>query len=162
MQQTQSPEVKALSILYLALLIGQVLFALISLFIVYSKGFSPAPSDANLFIFLCVTFGIAGYLGGSLLFRKKLEKVNGNMKSIAEKFNDYRAACVNRWALMEFAVIFCIIIFFKTSYPVIMIFGGAFILLFLTLRPSIQKIAAHLGVSEIEIRQMNTENSSME
>ncbi len=161
MQQSQPSGIKALSILHLALLAGQILFALISLFIVYGKGYTANPSwqnETNLFVFLCVTVGVAGYLAGSMIFRKKLEQINGNTKSVVEKFNDYRAASISRWALMEFAVLFCIIIFFITNNPIIIILGGICILLFFSLRPTLQKAASDLGINEIEIQQMNLDN----
>lgn len=162
MQQSQSPEIKALSILYLALLIGQIILTLVFLLVVYSIGFSPAPSNVNLFIFLCVTSGVAGYLGGSVMFRKKLEQINGNMKSIAEKFDDYRSASINQWALMEFAVLFCLILFFVSKSSVILIIAIVFLLLFITLRPSLQKTASDLNISQIEIQNMNADNSPIE
>jgi hypothetical protein len=165
MQKSQSPEIKALSVTHLALLIGQVLLALILLFVVYNNGFSSAPlwqSNGNLFILLCAAIGVAGYLGGNIMFRKKLEQINGNMKPVPEKFNEYRAACINRWALLEIPVLFCIILFYVTNNSVIILLVGVFILLFLTLRPSLQKAASDMGISEVEIQQMNAGNSSGE
>ena len=162
MQQSQSSQIKALSTLYLFLLIGQVILALVFLLCVNNVGFSQAPTDSYLFIFLASISGVAGYLGGSVMFRKKLEQINGNMKSIPEKFNDYRNACINRWALMEFAILFSFMLFFVSKYSVIFIIAIVFLLLFITLKPSLQKTASDLNISEIEIQQLNADNSSVE
>jgi len=161
MQESQTPEIKVLSIIHLALLSGQILFALISLYIVYGKGYSPNPSwqsNAQIFMFLTVAIGAAGYLGGSILFKKKLKQINAGIKPVAEKLNEYRAASINRWALMEFPVLFCIILFFVSHDALIIILAGIFIFLFLTLRPSLQKTSSDMGISEIEIQQIG--NSS--
>lgn len=162
MQQTQSSQFKALSITFLAFLIGQIILTLIFLFVVYNQGFSPNPSNGNLFIILSAAFGAAGYLGGSVLFRKKVEQINGNMKSISDKFNDYRNASINRWAMMEFPILFSLILFFISKYNIIFAISAILLVLFLTLRPSLQKTAADLNVSEIEIEQINSEKDSVE
>lgn len=162
MQQTNTPEIKALSILHFALLAGQIVFALISLLIAYSKKISFASSWLsyyNQLILLCIAIGIAGYVGGNILLKKKLEQINSDSKSLSEKFNDYRAACITRWALMEFTALFCIILFFVTNNFVLLLVGAALILLFFTTRPSLRKVASDLGVSEVEIEQMKTGSS---
>jgi hypothetical protein len=162
MQKSESSEIKALSITYLALLIGQVILALVFIIPVYSSGFSRAPSNGYLFIFLSLTSGVAAFFGGSMQFRKKLEQINGNMKPVSEKFIDYRNACINRWALMEFAVLFSLILFFVSKYSVIFVIAVVFLLSFITLKPSLQKAASDLNISEIEIQQLNRDTSSPE
>jgi hypothetical protein len=110
-------------------------------------------------LLLCIGIGIAGYLGGNFLFRKKLEQINSDSKSLSEKFNDYRSACITRWALSEFATLFCIILFFVSGINVLLIVTVALILLFFTTRPSLEKTASDLNVSDSEIEQMNTVSS---
>lgn len=162
MQQPIASEIKVLSVIHLALFIGQILFAVISLFIIYGEGFIANPSwqtDSNLFILLLVAFAITGYFGGNLIFRKKLAQIIASTKSIHEKFNDYRAACITRWALMEFPVLFSIILFFVINNPIIIAVASAFIISFLTLKPSLRKVASDIGISEIEIKQIILKSS---
>lgn len=159
MQQTKPTEIKALLILHTALLAGQVLFTAIFTLIVFT-GKSQTASSLNAYptqiILLCIGIGIAGYLAGNLLFRKKLEQINSDSKSLSEKFNDYRSACITRWALSEFATLFCIILFFVSRINVLLIVAIALLLLFFTTRPSLGKTASDLNVSEPEIEQMNS------
>jgi len=157
MQQTKPSEIKALSIIHLALLLGQVFFTLISLFLIYSKNSSSSSSlqqYSQQLIILCIILGFAGYLVGKNLFRKKLEQINGNVKSVPEKFNDYRSACITRWALLEAPSLFSLILFFLTGNYIILVVGVAIILLFFTTRPSLQKVASDLGISETEIENI--------
>lgn len=154
MQQPKHPEIKALSILHIALLVGQVLFTLIAFYIAYSRDFSshsPLQSYSNELILLCIVLGISGYFGGNILFRKKLDTINENSLSLSNKFNDYRGALIVRWAMLEFPILFCIILFFVTNNSTLLMIGCAFILLFLTTRPTLQKVASDLRVSEEEI-----------
>ncbi|MEO9144598.1 MAG: hypothetical protein ABI237_03495 [Ginsengibacter sp.] len=159
MRPSNPPEIKALFILHIALLAGQVAFALIALLVGYIRDFSSIASWQSYstpLIILCISIGIAGYLGGNILFRKKLDALNENSHSLSEKFNNYRAACIMRWAMLEFPVLFCIIFFFVTDNFILLIVAAALILLFITTRPSLQKAASDLRVSETEIEQMNT------
>jgi beta-lactamase regulating signal transducer with metallopeptidase domain len=162
MLQTKPAEIKAMLILHTALLIGQVLFTAIITVITFT-GKSQTTSSLNAYptqlLLLCIGIGIAGYLGGNFLFRKKLEQINSDSKSLSEKFNDYRSACITRWALSEFATLFCIILFFVSGINVLLIVTVALILLFFTTRPSLEKTASDLNVSDSEIEQMNTVSS---
>ena len=158
MQQTKPSEIKALSIIHLALLLGQVFFTLISLFLIYSKNSSSSSSSLQQYsqqlIILCIILGVAGYLFGKNLFRKKLEQINGDVKSVPEKFNGYRSACITRWALLEAPSLFSLILFFLTGNYIILVVGVAIMLLFFTTRPSLQKVVSDLGISEAEIENI--------
>jgi len=165
MQQSKPSDIKALSILHIALLIGQLLFAIIAFVITYmgkSQSDSSLKSYPAQIILLCIGIGIAGYLAGNVLFRKKLEQINGDFKSLSERFNDYRAACITRWALAQFATLFCIILFFVSRINLLLVVVIALILLFFTTRPTLEKAASDLNVSGAEIEQMNADSSSLQ
>jgi hypothetical protein len=162
MQQTKSNKIKALVILHKALLIGQALFLVIATIINFTdttETTSSLRSYPNQITLLCIAIGIAGYLAGNVLFRKKLEQINSDPKSFSERFNDYRAACITRWALSEFATLFCIILFFVSRIDVLLLVAVALIVLFLTSAPTLTKTASDLNTSEAEIEQMNSASS---
>lgn len=159
MQQTKPTEIKALHILHKALFAGQVLFLLIASFITYGGKVQSASSLSlypNQILLLCIGIGIAGYLAGNFLFRKKLAQINSDSKSLTEKLNDYRSASITRWAMMEFATLFCIILFLVAKINMLLIVAVALILLFLATSPSLRKTASDLNVSETEIEQINS------
>jgi len=153
MQQPQPSGIKALSIFHIALLTGQVLFAIIAFVITYmgkSQSESSLKSYPTQMILLCIGIGIAGYLGGNVFFRKKLEQINGDVKSLSERFNEYRAACITRWALAQFATFFCIILLIVSRINLLFVVVVALILLFFTTKPSLEKAASDLNVSGAE------------
>ena len=162
MQQTRPNEIKALLILHRALLIAQALFLVIATIINFTdqtETTSSLRSYPQQITLLCIAIGIAAYLAGNLLFRKKLEQINSDPKSLSERFNDYRSACITRWALCEFATLFCIILFFVSRINALVLVGVALIVLFLTSAPSLAKAASGLNTSEAEIEQMNSAGS---
>jgi len=156
MQQKSPSEIKALSILHLALLMGQVLFVLISVFLGYFKNIS-APSlqpYSQQLVILSIAVGIACFIGANSLFRKKIQKINAEYKPLLERFNDYRAACITRWGLIEFAALFSIVLFLLTNNYIILIVAAILVLLFFSTRPLLPKVASDLGISEIELDKM--------
>jgi hypothetical protein len=158
MKPTKASEIKALQILYTALLVGQVLFLIITSVLIFSGNFS-ADSSLGQYLFqiiiVCIVIGLAGYFAGTALFRKKLEQLNNSSKSLMEKLNDYRGISITRWALSEFATLFSIVMVFVTGSPALLAVAILLIVLFLTIRPSLSKAASDLNVSEMEIEQMN-------
>ena len=158
MKPTKASEIKALQILYTALLVGQVLFLIITSVLIFSGNFS---TDSSLgkyliqIIIVCIVIGLACYFAGASLFRKKLEQLNNSPKSLMEKLNDYRGISIIRWTLSEFATLFSIIMVFVTGSPALLVIAIFLIALFLTTRPSLSKAASDLNVSEMEINQMD-------
>jgi hypothetical protein len=108
MKPTKPSEIKALQILYTALLAGQILFLVITSVIIFSGNFSTDFSLRNYsteILIVCIVIGLAGYFGGTSIFRKKMEQLNNSPKSLMEKLNDYRGISITRWALSEFATL---------------------------------------------------------
>ena len=158
MKPTKPSEIKALQILYTALLAGQILFLVITSVIIFSGNFSTDFSLRNYsteILIVCIVIGLAGYFGGTSIFRKKMEQLNNSPKSLMEKLNDYRGISITRWALSEFATLLSIIMVFITGSPALLAVAVLLIALFLTVRPSLSKAASDLNVSEMEINQMN-------
>ena len=157
MQNTASPEIKALSVVHFALFLGQLLFGFIALFLVYSGKFFSAQLEDHLqiFVVICVITGGLSYMAGTFLFRQRLEQINSGYKLLPQKLNEYRAASITRWALMEFAVVFNIMIFMLTSSYVVICIAGALIFMFTTFRPTTERIANDLNIREAELGQIN-------
>ncbi len=156
MQQTNPPEVRALSILHTALLMGQFLFALIAFFLGFTKKMSSSSLQqySQQLLIFSIVVGVVAYIVANRLFAKKVEQIKADYKPVSDKFNDYRAASLLRWGLIEFASLLSIILFLTTNYSFILAVAVVLIFLFFFTRPTLQKIAADMGVSEMEIEQM--------
>lgn len=147
--QPTSSYIKAISILHYALLAGQLFFGIIMFFLVWLKRENSFPLEniSQQMLIACIVLAALAYLAGNMLFKKKLENINEGNNPVSKKLDEYRAANITRWALMEFATLFCIIIFFVTGNYSIMIVAVVMILLFFTTRHSAQKTVADLGIS---------------
>lgn len=149
MLQPTSSYIRANTILHFALLAGQFLMAIIFLGLVYFKNtdsFSLQSISQQLLI-ACIAIAALAYLGGNFSFKKKLETINEGNNSLSKKLDDYRSANITRWAIMEFATLFSIIVFFLTGNYSILIVAAVMMALFFAARPASQKAVADLHIS---------------
>ena len=99
---------KALNIIHKALMTGQILFAAVCTYLIYSKLVLPAADELDKVlqvVALIVTAG--GIFAGMSFFKKKLMQIREIQISAKEKFDLYRSACIVQWALLEGPSIFC-------------------------------------------------------
>lgn len=147
MQYTDEPndnDIKALNILWLALIIGQLLFALVIIFIIYTGTVAPMPEMKEIFFIGALVLASLGIMTGNRIFKSRLE-IAKQQPSLAEKMNIYRAALIIKLALFEGPSLFAIIGYFLTGDIKILIPAALIVLLFMMSRPSKAKIMADLG-----------------
>lgn len=157
MQPKNLPEIKTMIILHAALLVGQVLFAVISFAVVF-LGNTPNSSlgnYSNILILISVLTALGGYFISNIVFQKKLAHIKNSTASLAEKLEYYRSASIIRWALIEFATLLSIVLFLVTHNFIILAVAVVLIVIFFSKKPSLQMVATDLGISEMEIQQMD-------
>ncbi len=150
MKKNNPPELKAITILHLSLFLGQLFFGIIAAVLVYLNKlhFLQLHNNSQEISAICVVVAVTCYLTANSLFTKKLQEINENYKPLEERLNDYRAASILRWAIFEFAVLLCTILFLITANYVAILIAGLLMLVFLGMRPTSQKISSHLGLAE--------------
>jgi hypothetical protein len=148
--QTSREYFRALQIIFYALIAGQVSFALVSVFLNQMSDFSSGTEDLRkIFLIIVPVFVIGGYLGSRFLFKNNL-KTARSRESLTEKMNDYRAACVVRYALLEGPSFLAIITFLLTGDYVFLGITGFIIAIFLTIIPSQDKAVFELELNPYE------------
>lgn len=148
----QSNAVKALRIIHSALLIGQILFAAVCAYLVYSNSLVPGAPELNKILQVAALVAAAGGIyGGMFLFKKKLEQIRAMQTGAKEKFDAYRAASLIQWAMMEGPSIFCTICFFLTGNYAFLALVLAIVFVFVMTAPGKLKILLQLQISEAEL-----------
>ena len=143
---------KALSVIHRALMMGQILFASVCIYLIYSKLVLPLANDLDKIlqvVTLALTAG--GIFAGMSFFKKKLMQIREMQTGAKEKFNLYRSACIIQWALLEGPSIFCIICFFLTGNYAFLALVLIVVILFAMTAPSKVKILLQLQISEAEL-----------
>jgi hypothetical protein len=149
-------DLRALNILHKAMLAGQILFAVICLYMVYTKAMvSSMQQDMDKILqVIAIALSAAGFYAGSFLFKRRLLQARETSSGLKEKFAIYRSGCIIQWAFLEGPGIFSIACFFLTGNYAFIALAGVLILLVAILAPSKLKIALLLGVSEEEISEL--------
>jgi len=148
--ELQPNELKAIRILYLAMLAGQVVFAAIVTTLVetgiLSRGLDSVTLVMQIAIFVFAAISIPASF---ILFRKRMADI-GPEEDLGKKIEKYRAALILRMALCEFPTLFAIIAYFVTTNRsflwMILLLIGNFVLIY----PTRDKIIEQLQLNSSE------------
>lgn len=146
---------RILSLIHKALFTGQVLFAAVSIYLVYTKSFLPAAAELDRTLQVVALIAAAGGVyAGMTIFKKKLMQIREMNYHAKEKLTLYRGACIMQWALMEGPSIFCIACFLLTGNYAFLALVAVILFLFAATAPSKIKILMHLQISETELDEL--------
>lgn len=143
----------AFKIIHSALLIGQLLFIGIMLYLVYSNIITtPFTGNDKALQVAAVLFSALAFFAGNHILKKRSAALRDNtVISPKERFEKYRAACIMQWALLEGAALFCGICFFLSGNYAFLVLAAALILFFALQTPGKSKTASQSGLSIDEI-----------
>ncbi len=142
---------KSLQFIYFALLVGQLFFVFISLFLVKQQLFKGGRPDLeNILMPVLVVLALICMVSGKKIFKSRVQKL-GDIPSVSQRFSDYRAASLVRWALLEGPCIFSIICFLLTSNYLFLVVAALILFIFGGTAPAKSKVAADMGISSEEL-----------
>jgi hypothetical protein len=148
--EPQPSDLKAIRILFFALLIGQVLFALIVTVMIETGILGSGDHELTPFLVVAIIVIAAGAIPASFfLFRKRLAVINPE-EELGKKIELYRAALILRMALCEVPVLFAIIVYFLTHDRSFLWMTIILIANFLYIYPSNEKIVNQLQLDSSE------------
>ena len=152
--------IKSLQIVYVALIIGPVLFALMS-FLLQLKGFGTVSYETHvLMIIIIPIFLFAGVVGSYIIPKKKLKDCI-DKPTLKEKLNAYRSVLIIKYAFIEGSS-FLAIVAYLVSGDLIFLFLTVFLLLiFLAYMPLKMNIHMDLELNYDEIQLINNPNSEI-
>lgn len=146
---------KALNIIHKALMAGQVIFAVVCIFITYLKLMeAPAKELDRTLQVVALLVAAAGVFTGSAIFKRKLQQLKDGEYTAKEKFEQYRAACIIQWALMEGPGIFCSICFLLTANYAFIALAMLLLFIFAAAAPAKMKVLLQLQISESELEEL--------
>ena len=141
-----------LNILHKAMLAGQLIFAGIAFYMVYTNQVEfPMKENDRIFQIVSIVLAAGGFFAGVTLFKKKLQAIRDMNTDAKGKFAAYRSACIMQWALIEGPCLFCLVAFFLIGNYSFLALAVGLILLFILQAPARAKVMIQLGLSEQEI-----------
>src|SRR5665647_1378787 len=94
--------IKALSILHKTLLLGQIIFAAVAFYLIYSNSFRAAlKQQEKILQVIALVICAAGFYFGTTFFKRKLLQIRDSQVATTARFSTYRSACIIQWALLE-------------------------------------------------------------
>ena len=143
---------KALLILHKAMLAGQLIFLLLSFYLVYTNSITESLQYLDHVLqVVAIACSVGGFYIGTVLFKRKLLAAKEMHKNPKEKLAVYKQGCILQWALMEGPCLFVIICFLFTGNYAFLALAVILLLPFAMMAPSKLKIVFHLQISEDEI-----------
>lgn len=134
------------------MLMGQVIFAAICIYLIYSDIVKSFSIELDKILQVITLFlSAAGLFGGSVYFKKKILLIRDMQADVKVRFAVYRSACLLQWVLLEVPVIFSVICFFLTANYAFIALAFLLIIIFAMMAPSKSKVALQLQVGEAEL-----------
>ncbi len=141
---------QSLRIVHASLLGGTILIlAIVRFLIINPDELATAAIDDPILLYAPAVVMVLGVLFGEFMFQRQL-KEGRQQNQLIDKLNAYRAACIVRWASIEGTVLFAIVWFllYADKYFMAIALVGMALLAFA--RPTPQKAAQHLQLSDEE------------
>ena len=158
-QNTSNPKssgayFKAFNILFYAMFVGQLLFALIIFVLLKTKSFSVMPqNEQRIFECLVPVVLFLSMVASWNLFKKRIELIKQETNFSAQ-LNAYRALYILRFGVSEAPVLFAIIMVFVSGAQIIWLFVLIGIASFITLRPTKERMIKELELSSNAIDEL--------
>ena len=140
------------SILYLALLAGQVLFSLVVLWLLYS-GSMNVGMEESVFVYLIPVFSISAIFGAYILQNRR-NAAAAFLDDLDEKVQHYRQTIITCGAILEGANLLAIIAALLTGQMYYLLYFAIGLGAFVLLRPSIDKFKKMYRLSLQEAADM--------
>jgi hypothetical protein len=136
---------KTITIIHIALLTGQVMFAIVSFFMTNSTSLNLNPAG-DVYFYIVPVFALFGIIAGSLLFKQLVAGTAGK-KTLSEKLAGYQTALIVRFALTEGASLFAIVSYLLGGNLFYLVVAGLNMLYFILIRPTKDKMSDDLNLS---------------
>lgn len=137
-------------ILFSGLIIGQIVFLLVTIYLVQFEGVRFNSSELNrLYQYAAPIMVVCILIISFLYFRNKLKQLK-RKTNVFEKLAEYQSVQILRWAFLEGASFFAIIVFFLTSNYLYLCLVGIILGTFVFTSPTRNQLENDLELSREE------------
>ena len=150
-KQTSKEYFKIITVVYFGLLTGQVIFALITIFLHLRNLFTVQDVSElkQVFFFIVPIVVLNGFFTGNLIYKFQLKKIK-KLDNLISKMVQYKSAMIIRLAFIEGSSFFCIVVYLLTGDFIFIGSAALLILYFITLNPTADKISVELELNPTE------------
>jgi uncharacterized membrane protein len=146
---------KKLQTIYQAMLMAQVLFAGIAVFIRTQSPFQNVTEDTSRILqVVAIVFAFSSIWAGMSLYRKRIAALKEQPADATQKINGYTAASLIKWAMAEGPCLFCSVGYLLTGNWAFIMLAAVVLFVFAGYAPQKSKITAELGLTEQEAEKI--------
>ncbi|SDT54711.1 hypothetical protein SAMN05216490_3982 [Mucilaginibacter mallensis] len=154
--QTPKTFLRTITIIHLALLVGQVIFSVL-VFTITKSTFIDLTNTKDPFLFVAPILAVACFIASNFMYKLRLSEAI-NKPTLKGKLMGYQAALIIRCALLEGPSLFGIVTYMVTRNFLFLLISGLIILYFITIRPTKDKIANDLNLDYEDKMQFDSED----
>jgi hypothetical protein len=143
---------KTISIIHLALMMGQVLFGIVVFTQVHTITFNLKDTH-DPFLLVVPIMAIGSFTASVIVFKQLLNAATAK-EPLSAKITAYQSALIVRFALLEGASLFGIVTFLLTGNLLFIGISGLLVLYFLIIRPTKDKVQTDLNLSYEETSEL--------
>jgi hypothetical protein len=147
------PEIKSLIVVHTAMLLGQLLFAVIVYVI---SNFITSKDNRTVFQALQIFAIVLSFGCGIAAFKiskQRIQQLQLTTLSFSEKFTQYRSACILKYALLEIPAMFCLVSYFIIHNISFLLLFGVLLFVFAGQKPTVFLMTIEMNVSKEELMQ---------
>lgn len=151
--QNSRQYLRSLKMVHTSLLIGMIIFSVIVVVLMMTASVfeENAASLHNIMKFFVPVVTIAAFLGSGVIFKKKIDALKqASGTSFRYRMEQYRTACIMRWAMLEGAVMLALVAQLLTKNYYYSIFIFLLLIFFFLYAPSAEKIKTQLELGSQE------------
>ena len=141
MEQHLNESIRAIKIVYAGLVIGVILFLLISIYIVNFMGALPSFDNnfSNTLLIISNIFGLIAISFGFFIFNRIMAQIENN--NVDQKIAKFRSAMITRAACQEGSAFLFMVCYLLTRNSYMIIESGIILLIMISLFPTNQRIS---------------------
>jgi len=152
-QSLPKEKLKVNTIIHLALLVGQLLFAIVAFSITENKGIN-VKYTGDPFLFVVPFMAISCFVLSTFMYKQQLA-LAVNKETVSDKLMAYQTAMIVRCALLQGSSLFGIVTYLISGNLFFLLISAAIILYFITIRPTKDSVATDLNLSYDEKAELD-------
>lgn len=157
-QQTSKEYFRTQSILHLAMLSSQVLFALIVLVLIATES-EPAFADMNnVFLYISIAAILVCVSSASIIYKKEIEKLK-QYTSLKDKMKKYQSILIVRYSLVQGTSLLITVFAFLSGLHIFIILALTLSAYMFYMRPSRKAAITDLELSQMDTAMIENDNA---
>ncbi|HTF81940.1 MAG TPA: hypothetical protein VL947_09450 [Cytophagales bacterium] len=156
--ETSKQYFNTLSLIHIALLLGQLAFAVVVYVMHADKSPEETTQDPGVYRILVPSLAVFGFIASTFLPEARLKSLRGS-KDLGYKLAGYRTMLIIKYALLEAPSLFALVIYLLTADYLFLGVASALIIFFIINRPSKDKLMSSLELDHVEKAALNDPNA---